>query len=312
MEQSEKKQSTKQLLVFLGITFLITYLYEFLFVGNLSKLPALAPYTTYFVAGAMFLPAIGMLLTRLITHEGFKNLFVAPKFKGHIRFYLAAWILPWVAIILGAVLYFVVFPQSFDPNMGAIAQSYAAQGMDFDADAMRIMIISQILMSLLLSPILNIITCAGEEWGWRGYMMPKLTERFKFLPACLIGGLIWGLWHMPLTIMGHNYGLGYAGYPFTGIAAMCVFCIVVGTFLTYVSLKTGSFWPAAIAHGMLNGIAAVGIYFTAADKAPNPFVGPAATGILGGAGLIVLALVCLLLWNKKPKAHTVEAPEISE
>ena len=80
-------------------------------------------------------------------------------------------------------------------------------------------------MAVLLAPVLNIVTTTGEEWGWRGYLVPKLTEKLSVVPTLLISGIIWGLWHAPLTVMGHNYGLGYSGYPYTGILAMCAFCV---------------------------------------------------------------------------------------
>ena len=91
-----------------------------------------------------------------------------------------------------------------------------------------------------------------------------------------------------MTIIGHNYGLGYWGFPFTGIGMMCVFCIVLGVFLSYITLKTGSCIPAILAHGAINGIAAIGIYFT--HDGGNPFVGPAPTGIIGMIPFILVAI----------------------
>ena len=144
------------------------------------------------------------------------------------------------------------------------------------------------LATLVIAPAINAVTCFGEEWGWRGYLLPHLLERFSIIPTLLISGIIWGIWHAPITLIGHNYGLGYAGYPFTGIAAMCLFCIVVGVFMSYVTLRTGSCLPAVFAHGMVNGSAAMGLIFSATGG--NPFVGPAPTGIVGGAFFIAAAV----------------------
>ena len=35
----------------------------------------------------------------------------------------------------------------------------------------------------------------GEEIGWRGYMMPRLKERFSLFTGRLLGGILWGVWH---------------------------------------------------------------------------------------------------------------------
>ncbi|MEG1758584.1 MAG: hypothetical protein RR235_09040, partial [Oscillospiraceae bacterium] len=58
-------------------------------------------------------------------------------------------------------------------------------------------------------------------------------------------------------------------------------------------------------------IAAVGIYFTAADSAPNPFVGPAATGILGGAGIIISGVAMTLVLMRDEKLRKGQTEERS-
>ena len=108
------------------------------------------------------------------------------------------------------------------------------------------MLLVQLPVAVFLAPALNIVTTFGEEWGWRGYLVPKVSERLRILPTLLVTGVIWGLWHAPITAIGHNYGTDYPGWPFVGIAAMCVFCIVIGIFLTYVTVRTGSAAAAAI------------------------------------------------------------------
>lgn len=66
---------------------------------------------------------------------------------------------------------------------------------------------------------------------------------------------------------------------------MCIFCIVVGTFFSYVSLKTKSCIPAVIAHGSLNEFSPIAMYLT--KDGGNPFIGPVPIGIIGGTGSYV-------------------------
>ena len=246
------------------------------------------------IAAGMFAPAIAAALTRLITKEGFKDAWIKPRaFKKTWRYYVLAWFGPLVLVLAGAALYFLINPADFDPSMSYVIQATREQAeamgveMNIDDEAIRLTQIAS-LATLVIAPAINAVTCFGEEWGWRGYLLPHLLERFSLPVTLLVSGIIWGIWHAPITVLGHNYGLGYAGYPFTGIAAMCLFCIVLGVFMSYITLRTGSCLPAVFAHGMVNGSAAAGIIFSATGG--NPFVGPAPTGILGGAFFIVAAI----------------------
>jgi len=82
---------------------------------------------------------------------------------------------------------------------------------------MSVLVLSQAVTGIFLGPVLNFVTCFGEEWGLRGYLLPKMAKKFSLVKMLLIIGVIWGLWHAPLTALGHNYGVGYPGFPFLGI-----------------------------------------------------------------------------------------------
>ena len=288
-------KTKKQLVTYIAVTFALTWAYEFGLVWpaargeGLDGVPALLPQAL--VAGAMFFPTLGMVLTRLITREGFSDLMLRPRFKGHGKEYLLAYFGPAVLAILGAALYFLVFPGKLDLTGGYMRSIMEASGNPYEAQAvpMKAIIAAQIIQALLLSGVVNLIPGLGEEWGWRGYMMPRLLKVTTSGKALLIGGAIWGLWHAPITAIGHNYGFGYPFFPWTGIAAMCVFCITLGVLFTWLTERTGSCIPAAVAHGAVNGVGAIGLLFTA--DGGNPFIGPAFTGIIGGLPLLALAVI---------------------
>ncbi len=291
----------KRLIIFLVMTFLATWGYCLLLVypfADATNAEAISSLQLR-VAATMFIPAICVVITRLITKEGFQNHMIKPNFKGNIKVYLLAYFGPSILTLVGAVVYFLIFPNQFDINCGYLAQTYKAMGVDMGLTAMplNLLMLSQGITAILFGPIVNFVTCFGEEWAWRGYMVPKMAEEMKTIPLLLISGVIWGLWHAPLTMIGHNYGMGYWGYPFTGILAMCLFCTVIGIFMSYITLKTKSCIPAVLAHGAINAFASIGIYFTV--DGGNAFVGPAPTGVIGMIAFIVLDIFLVKEMNKK-------------
>ena len=135
----------------------------------------------------------------------------------------------------------------------------------------------------------------GEEGGWRGYMMPKLIELVGTKKAVFIGGIIWGVWHAPLTCVGHNFGLDYPGFPYLGILLMCVDCTSMGIMLTYITQKTNSIWPAAIMHAVNNANPSILAVYTNTERAaqvmPNPIMG----FVILLIPTIVIGSICLVL-----------------
>lgn len=306
MESANPKQETKRILLFLLITFSLTWaycltvIYPLLKGGTLSGVPAVAAQLA--VAAAMFFPSVGVLLTRLLTKEGLRSAWLRPHIKGNIKVYLAAWFGPGILTLLGTAIYFLLFPQHFDPSLGYFKATLEGAGGDLSTLPVSLpaLMLIQFVQALFLAPAMNFVNCFGEEWGWRGYLLPKMAKKLPPIPMLLVTGVIWGLWHAPLTIAGHNYGTGYPGYPFTGIAAMCGFCVMLGIFFSWLTLKTKSCIPAVLAHGAVNGIAAIGIYLT--SDGGNPFVGPAPTGIVGALPFLAVAIILCLTYFRKRTA----------
>lgn len=283
---------TKRIVLFLLFAFGLAWFFSLLMfiTGGIGT-----PFSLIFYILIMTSPAAAHLLTRLITREGWKGLFLQPKFKRSWRYYLIAWVGPPLLTIAGLVVFFVLFPQYYDPALGQVqkllkssAEQAGQAGSAVSAMNPWIIILIQVAQAILIAPPLNGIFTLGEEFGWRAYLQPKLMP-LGGRRAMLAIGIIWGVWHWPVIMMGHNYGLGYSGAPLLGMLAMVVFTIACGTFLGWATLRAGSVWPAVIGHGAINGIAALGILF--AQGEPNPILGPAAAGVIGAVGFIVAALL---------------------
>ena len=207
---------------------------------------------------SMYMPAAAVLVTKLL-NRGTRIMGASfkPKFRGHIRWYLLAWLLPIVLVFLGQFLSFCVFPGSFDPQMGALRLSLASAhpGSVITDSAVYTSLFMNILLVITIGVISTMILTFGEEVGWRGFLFPAVRSRTTEVKSHVICGTIWGLWHAPVIVMGYNFGIGYWGFPWAGILVMCVLSISMGIFLSYLTRKSGSIWPAVLAHGALNTVA---------------------------------------------------------
>lgn len=218
-----------------------------------------------------------------------------PALRRNWKWYLAAWALSLAAAGLGALLYFGVYLRDFDSTLPALAPMMEQAGIS------RGTAVSLLLGVLVYGPVINLFFAIGEEIGWRGFLYPALRQRMSTLPACLLVGAIWGLWHTPINLMGHNYGTSYPGFPWLGILGMCLFTTSAGSFLAWLSERSGSLWPAALAHGTINAAAQVALLFRGAEGAVRQIWGPAVTGILAGMPMLVLSAVLLVRkesWRK--------------
>lgn len=66
-----------------------------------------------------------------------------------------------------------------------------------------------ILASFATSFLLTLIPGFGEEFGWRGYMLPRLVKRYSTRKAVLVHAFIWWAWHLPVIFtIGIRQGIG--------------------------------------------------------------------------------------------------------
>jgi uncharacterized protein len=267
------------------VTGLVIYL-----TGGLTNSPMIAPGSplafVLMASAYMWAPAIGNIMTRLITREGWKETGLRLNFRKAWPYWLAGWFLPAAMTLVGAVVFFLIFPQYFDPTLSTVrrmaASSPAAASM-----APWTLLILQMVQGILIAPIINALATFGEEFGWRAYLQPKLMP-LGGRKAMLLIGLIWGVWHWPVIFMGYEYGFSYPGYPWVGPLLFLWVTFGLGTFLGWLTLRSKSVWPAVIGHGAINGFAGAAALVMIGQ--PNPLLGPLPVGIIASAGFALVAL----------------------
>ena len=140
------------------------------------------------------------------------------------------------------------------------------------------------VQSVLVAPILAIVIALGEEYGWRGYLQSELFKLGRVRGVLLLG-VIWGVWHWPLILMGYNY----PGHPLLGLLLMALHTIGLAIVLGYAVLRSGSVLLSAYLHALNNQVVA----FIAA-MGFKPFDNAFSFDI-GVYGIVTLAIVALLI-----------------
>lgn len=245
-----KKLTIKRIIIFYVLAFLplavltplaTHYVGESIYASKKENAMAIAYALGVF---GMFAPTVANLLTRWITKEGMKNSYLALHMEGNGKYYLAAVGIKLLEVTMEMFLIWKVF-------FGDVPFGEMFSGED----------LSQKTATLLLQVALSIILffpAFGEEWGWRGYLGPKLEQVMSRPAAIVVGGILWGLWHAPVTMAGHNFGVDYPYFPWVGIAFMCLMCVSMNAFLTLLTERTKSIYPASFCH-MINNNCSAGV-----------------------------------------------------
>ena len=302
----DKKTETKNLFIYLAVTFGISWamFFAFIFSGKpfINDDGSLGNMANLICTLGMLCPATGVLITRYITKEGFRlsgenSLMLGIDLKnGKFVFYIFALIIPWVYTELGHLMSIIIQPECFDKEFFRTA-----------VDDVRIVYIYPLMA--FVSGVLFSIGGLGEELGWRGYMMPKLIKLCGLPKAVVVGGIIWGAWHWPLTYVGHNFGTDYKGYPFAGFAAMAILAVFMGILLTYVTIKTGSVWPAAFLHAVNNTSPSILQFFINPEKISGILTNRIVSFVVYLIPMAVLSVIILTVYCLKQRKTPVATPE---
>lgn len=60
---------------------------------------------------------------------------------------------------------------------------------------------SDFLIGLILNIFFGFFLALGEEYGWRGYLLPNLTKKYNKQTAVIFTGIVWSLYHLPVLYL---------------------------------------------------------------------------------------------------------------
>jgi membrane protease YdiL (CAAX protease family) len=185
------------------------------------------PDKTGAIALLMFVPTVASVVARLVLREGFSD--VSFRFGG-LRG-------------LGAIGIALVFPVAVGIVAYGAAWTTGLAGLDALPSA-------GVVVPFAFGMGIGLVLAAGEEIGWRGYMLTRLIDAGVPRPV-LVGGLIWALWHVPLVLGGV-----YAAGPSPALSAVLIVVSITsfGYVIGRLRLESGSVWPAVVLHGAWNRV----------------------------------------------------------
>ena len=290
--------NTKKVIIYTSVTLVLAWIIQSIVSVYFMNNQNMTGKTVFQIglSAMMFVPAI----VAIIVNKGFKGFGWKPKFKGCAWLIPVCMFVPGIMAIAGAALFFLVFPRFLDFGGSYLIAQGEQMGVDYAAMlaekgmTMKTYNIISVLGAFFYAPVINMFLAVGEEVGWRGFLYPQLNKNFSRIATWIIGGTIWASFHYPcMVIAGYEYGLDYPGFPFVGIIAFTVFCIVIGAFEEMVYNKTKCFWYPALLHGAINATSFILVFLDANQPDINKYMilGPTLNGAISMIPILILAVI---------------------
>lgn len=273
-------RATLFLLLTFGISYSLAGVYK-LTGGDLTDRIGFA----IFGAAYMFIPMISAIIVKKFIHrEKLVDLFISFKIN---RWFLVAWILMPIIVFSTFGISLLLPGVNYSPEMKGLFDRFEHIITPEQVQLMKIsletlpfdLIWITLLQGLITGVTINAIAGFGEELGWRGFLLNEF-KGMSFFKASVTIGFIWGIWHAPIILMGHNY----PQHPQIGVFMMIAWCILLTPLFIYITIKSKSVIAASISHGTLNATAGLSIMKI---EGGNDLT----TGVAGLAGFIALLIV---------------------
>ncbi|WP_085060223.1 CPBP family intramembrane glutamic endopeptidase [Staphylococcus haemolyticus] len=280
----------RSLLTYIILVFVLTYSIEGLvyLIGGLQAFSLIASLT-------MLFPAITAIIVWAIYYRDKKIWKFFGLRLGKIKYWFIHPLMMLLALIIIYLVSYMLNPNQFLNSTEQ--QDRMKDVFIFLPDVpLFINLLIPIILNLSIGILFSMIAYLGEELGWRAFMYPKLTN-IGVTKGLILGGFIWGLWHLPLILMGHNY----PNHPILGNIMMILMCIPFGIILFYSYIKSGNIFVPAIMHGILNQFSSTVTTFSIKESQFNPLL----YGSTGLVGIVIFSLIALFLIKTIKKSNHI-------
>jgi len=139
----------------------------------------------------------------------------------------------------------------------------------------------------------------AEEFGWRGYLQPRIRTRFGILATAALVGTAWAVWHVPLFFLDGTGQQSMGLFTLRGVLFMASLLPLSMTYLFLTERLGGAVWAAILIH--FAGNAAGALLPQASDVA----------ALLQFAVILVIAAIAYAALRRAP-ARAVPEPAATE
>jgi membrane protease YdiL (CAAX protease family) len=282
------KPNIKRSILFISLTFVSSWLIAGLFyaLGGKWNTPASLMVGVVY----MFVPMIVAIVIRKVIYREELRQPLGISFKFN-RWFIVAWLLPVIMTFAAFGIGLLLPGVEYSPEMSGLLDRFRSlltpeklQEIEHQIQSSPVNPIWIVLLQALIMGItINAVAGFGEEMGWRGFLQKELGYMGFWKPSLLIG-FIWGVWHFPIILQGHNY----PQHPIAGVFMMTAWCVLLGPIFSYIRLRAKSVIAAAIIHGSINASGGLAILLL---RGGNDLT----IGMTGLAGFIVVILANIAL-----------------
>nr|WP_269328707.1 CPBP family glutamic-type intramembrane protease [Kineosporia babensis] len=228
--------------------------------------------------GAMMPAVAAWIVRKWVTREGFGDAGLRLRLREAWPQYLLALLGP--PLVAGAMVVTAVLFGWYDWDTSELNESLG--GVPLPVALLGLMALSIVLMPVFW----------GEEFGWTGYLRPRLLVGRPLL-SLLLTSLLWALWHYPLAFTG------YTDFDNVLVGLLCWTAIFFPLQALFTALyeHSGSIWVPSLAHAGNNFV------LWALAGALMIDSGQLSSSTVNLVACIPLSLLAIWAWRSSPR-HT--------
>lgn len=219
MKSDGNRTLRKEITFFLALTFLLSSFFYYA-IATIED-------NGWYAFGLMWCPGVASIITSILFR---RNLKAFGWGGGNIRLLVLSYFFPIVELFL---LYGIIWTFGFGGFSG------------FENNFMTKLAFFPMIFMAIEGTYFSARSALGEEIGWRGYLVPRLLEKYTPNTVSLFVGFVWAIWHYPIMITGD-----YGGETPLLYQLVCFTLMILGVNFVYTwfRIKSGSLWTGVLLH----------------------------------------------------------------